>query len=118
MVVSAIDYGLLFAVMTFGWGLSLAVYRHLAESLHWPMGAVQREYPDLARLLGQICIVVAVLFCLWRTYAGYPLSAFMILVFGLAWSAFWTGFLRTGAQSALFLAPLAALCLALRWMFW
>lgn len=118
MVVSAIDFGLLFAVVTFGWGLSLAVYRHLADELDWPMGRVQHDYPDLARIVGQACIAIAVLFCIWRTYAGYPLSAFMILVFGLAWSAFWTGFLRAGAQSALFLAPLAAVCLTLRWIYW
>lgn len=118
MGVTAIDFGLLFAVMAFGWGLSLAVYRHLADELGWPMGTVQREHPDFARVLGQTCVVVVVLFCLWRTYAGYPLSALMILLFGLAWSAFWTGFLKTGAQSALFLGPLAAVCLALRWLFW
>ncbi|MDX2204909.1 MAG: hypothetical protein NW223_19320 [Hyphomicrobiaceae bacterium] len=118
MVVSAVDFGLLFAVMAFGWGLSLAVYRYLADELGWPMGAVQRQHPDLARILGQVCVGVAVLFCLWRGYAGYPLSALMILVFGLAWSAFWTGFLRTGAQSALILAPAATVCLTLRWLFW
>ena len=39
----------------------------------------------------------------------------MILAFGLGWAVFWTGFLRTGAQSALLLAPVAALdCCSLR----
>ena len=35
--------------------------------------------------------------------------------FGVAWAAFWTGFLRVGAQSALLLAPLAAALLIVRW---
>ncbi len=118
MSVSAIDFGLLLAVVTFGWGLSLAVYRYLAEGLGWPMGAAQKQHPDALRILGQACIVLVLCFCLWRAFAGYPLSALMILVFGLAWSAFWTGFLRTGAQSALLLAPIGAIALILRWIFW
>ena len=42
-------------------------------------------------------------------------SGWLILLFGLAWAVFWTGFLRVGAQSALLLAPVAALLLLLRW---
>ena len=46
------------------------------------------------------------------------LSASAIPVFGVAWAAFWTGFLRVGAQSALLLAPLAAALLLVRWYTW
>ncbi len=40
----------------------------------------------------------------------------MILVFGCAWAAFWLGFFRVAAQSALLLAPAAALLLLWRWL--
>lgn len=114
MVVSAIDFGLLLAVLTLGWGIALATYRSVAEAIDWPMGTTQRRHPDFARVLGLACIACAAAFVVWRAIAGYPLSAVMILVFGLSWAAFWLGFLRVGAQSALFLAPLAA-CLLLWW---
>ena len=51
-----------------------------------------------------------------RRLAGRDASAAAIPVFGVAWAIFWTGFLRIGAQSALFLAPAAGLLLILRWL--
>lgn len=116
MLVSAIDFGLLLAVLTLGWGIVIAAYRPIAEAISWPMGAPQRRYPLVARVLGMACVACAVAFVVWRVVAGYPLSALMILVFGLAWAAFWLGFLRVAAQSALLLAPIAALLLLWRWL--
>jgi hypothetical protein len=118
MLVSAIDFGLLLAVLTMGWGIVTATYRPVAEAVHWPMGAPQRRHPHLARNLGMACVICAVAFVVWRVVAGYPLSAAMILIFGLAWAAFWLGFLRVGAQSALLLAPMSAALLLWRWLAW
>jgi hypothetical protein len=39
----------------------------------------------------------------------------VILIFGVGLAVFWSGFLRVGAQSALLLAPLAALSLVGAW---
>lgn len=116
MLVSAIDFGLLLAVLTLGWGIVVAAYRPIAEAISWPMGTPQRRHPYLARLLGVACVACAVAFVLWRVVAGYPLSALMILVFGIAWAAFWLGFFRVAAQSALLLAPAAAALLLWRWL--
>lgn len=116
MLVSAIDFGLLLAVLTLGWGIVIATYRTIAEAISWPMGTPQRRHPHAARLVGILCVACAVAFVVWRIVAGYPLSALMILVFGIAWAAFWLGFLRVAAQSALLLAPVAALLLLWRWL--
>lgn len=118
MLVSAIDFGLLLAVLTLGWGIVIATYRPIAEAIGWPMGRPQRYYVHTARGLGIVCVGCAVAFVVWRTVAGYPLSALMILVFGVAWAAFWLGFLRVAAQSALLLAPIAAGLLLWRWLAW
>lgn len=116
MLVSAIDFGLLLAVLTLGWGIALATYRPIAEAVAWPMGAPQRRHPQLARGLGVVCIACALFFVAWRIVAGFPVSAVMILLFGLAWAVFWVGFLRVAAQSALLLAPLSAALLLWRWL--
>lgn len=113
---SAIDFGLVFAVVTFGWGLALAAYRPYAVALGWPMGKWQRERPDFAWWLGIAAMVLAVAFAIWRACIGYPLSASVIPLFGAAWALFWIGFLRVGAQSALLLAPIGAILLLLRWL--
>lgn len=113
---SAIDFGLLLAVMTFGWGLCLAVYRACAESMHWPMGRWQRERPALAWRMGVFSMGLAGVFAIWRASVGYPVSASVIPLFGVAWAIFWLGFLRVGAQSALLLAPAGAALLLLRWL--
>jgi hypothetical protein len=113
---STVDVGFILAVMAFGWGLSLATYRAVARMLGWPMGAWQTEWPSMPASLGVFCIVLAGLFSLARGYGGYVVSAWAIPIFGVAWAVFWTGFLRVGAQSALLLAPPAALLLMLRWL--
>ena len=114
--VAAIDMGFVLAVVAFGWGLSLATYRVVARHCGWPMGAWQKYRPGLPIGLGALAVLLAVLFALARAYGGYWLSAAVIPVFGLAWAIFWAGFLRVGAQSALLLAPIAALLLLLRWL--
>lgn len=116
MSVAAIDFGLLFAVLSLGWGIALVAYRSIAESVSWPMGRAQRAYPALARGIGLACMACGVAFAAWRAVAGFPLSALMILVFGVAWAVFWVGFFRVAAQSALLLAPLGAVLLLSRWL--
>ena len=112
----AIDLGFILAVIAFGWGLSLATYRMFAARFGWPMGSWHAQRPALPILMGVVAILLAVSFALTRGYVGYPLSAGAIPVFGVAWAAFWTGFLRVGAQSALLLAPAAAVLLVVRWL--
>ena len=113
---AAIDVGFVLAVVAFGWGLSLATYRVVARRRDWPMGAWQKYRSGLPLGLGALTVLLAVLFASARAYGGHWLSAAVIPVFGLAWAIFWTGFLRVGAQSALLLAPIAAVLLVLRWL--
>jgi len=114
--VPAIDLGFVLAVVAFGLGLSLATYRPLARRFGWPMGAWHVQRPALPIVVGILCILVAASFAGARGYGGYELSAWAIPVFGVAWAAFWTGFLRVGAQSALLLAPAAVVLLLVRWL--
>ena len=111
-----IDLGFVLAVIALGSGLSLASYRLVAVRWGWPMGAWHRERPTLPVLVGAACMLVAAAYALARGYGGYVLSASLIPVFGGAWAAFWTGFLRAGAQSALLLAPVLALLLMVWWL--
>jgi hypothetical protein len=113
--VGFIDLGFVLAVIAFGSGLSLATYRRVAARWGWPMGAWQRERPTLPVLVGGVSMLLAGAYAFARGYGGYVLSASLIPAFGAAWAAFWTGFLRVGAQSALLLAPLAALLLIVWW---
>ena len=94
---STLDIGFLLAVGAFGWGLSLATYRTLALHFDWPMGRWHVLRPGLPMVIGALCILLAILFALARGYGGHILSAWAILVFGVAWAIFWTGFLRVGA---------------------
>ena len=110
-----IDLGFILAVVAFGSGLSLATYRPVAMRSGWPMGAWHKQRPTLPVLVGSASMLAAGAYAFARGYGGYVLSASLIPAFGAAWAAFWTGFLRTGAQSALLLAPLAALLLIVHW---
>ena len=112
----AIDLGFVLAVIAFGWGLSLASYRVFAERFGWPMGSWHLQRPALPILVGVASILIAASFAGARGYGGYVLSAGAIPAFGIAWAAFWTGFLRVGAQSALLLAPAAVVWLLVRWL--
>jgi hypothetical protein len=110
-----IDVGFVLAVVALGWGLSLATYRFFAARCDWPIGVWHLHWPSLALLVGLSAVAPAGLFAAARAYGGYTLSALAIPLFGLAWAAFWTGFLRVGAQSALLLAPAAAVLLLWHW---
>ena len=112
---AGIDVGFVLAVVAFGWGLSLATYRLVAKSRAWPMGVWHAARPALPAAIGIGSMLVAVLFSLARAHGGHVLSASAILVFGVAWALFWTGFLRVGAQSALLLAPAAVVLLVMWW---
>ena len=104
------------AVVAFGWGLSLATYRAFAGRIGWPMGAWHKQRPVLPIVVGIVAMLLAGAYAGARAYSGYQLSAAAIPVFGVAWAVFWTGFLRAGAQSALLLAPAAAVLLVVRWL--
>jgi hypothetical protein len=111
---SVFDIGFMLAVGALGWGLSLATYRAFAAIHDWPMGRWQADRPLLPLVIGVICVAAGVLVAMGRISTGDGASGLMILGFGLAWAVFWTGFLHTGAQSALLLAPVAALILLVR----
>ena len=113
-----VDLGFILAVVAFGSGLSLTTYRAFARHCGWPMGEWQRERRALTVSIGLGSALLAAAYAFSRGYGGYVLSASAIPVFGVAWAAFWTGFLRVGSQSALLLAPLAAALLIVRWMTW
>lgn len=105
------DLGFVLAVGTLGWGLSLATYRALAGPLSWPMGRWQAEKPLLPLAIGAACALLGVSAAAARLATDDGLGGILIIVFGVGWAVFWTGFLRAGAQSALLLAPAAALVL-------
>jgi hypothetical protein len=105
------DLGFVLAIGALGWGLSLASYRLLAERCGWPMGRWQADRHGLTLAIGLACIVLAASAALLRISAGDVAAGILMILFGLAWAVFWTGFLHAGAQSALLLAPAAALIL-------
>jgi hypothetical protein len=72
--------------------------------------------PELPIAIGAACIILAVWVATRRIGDGDGASGWLILLFGVAWAVFWTGFLRVGAQSALLLGPGAALLLLLHAM--
>lgn len=101
------------AVGALGWGLSLATYRELAERVGWPMGALQAEKPEIPIGLGVASVLAGIAFALVR---GGEQGGWVIVVFGLGLGLFWSGFLRVGAQTALFLAPVSAIALLVWWV--
>lgn len=108
------DVSFILAVGALGWGVSLATYRAVAAQHQWPMGAWQSKAPELPIAIGAVCIVLAVWAATRRIGGDQGTSGWLILLFGMGWAVFWTGFLRVGAQSALLLGPVAALLLVLR----
>jgi hypothetical protein len=73
---------------------------------------VQANAPSFALAIGLVSIAVALAYAGTR---GLSQGGVVILLFGLALAAFWSGFLRVGAQTALLLAPLAAGLLTVCW---
>ena len=104
--VAIVDLGFILAVVAFGSGLSLATLpcrSPAASAGPWAPGS--RSGPRCRSWSASCSLLLATAYALARGYGGYVLSASAIPVFGVAWAAFWTGFLRVGAQSALLLAP-------------
>lgn len=108
-----IDSMFFLAILALGWGLSLATYRPIARRHGWPLGAVHEDIPPLPVVIGLFAILTA---CAHAADRGLASGGLIILVSGLLLAAFWTGFVRVGSQLSLFLAPLAAILLMLRWM--
>ena len=107
-----VDLLFFLAVGAIGWGLSLATYRPVAQLNGWPLGSAQTALPALTLATGVLSAVIGLIFALAR---GPMHGGLVILLFGLALAAFWSGFLRVGAQSALLLAPLSAVALLIAW---
>jgi hypothetical protein len=107
-----VDLVFFLAVAALGWGLSLATYRPVARLNGWPLGAAQSALPALTMGTGLLSALIGLIFALAR---GPMHGGLVIVMFGLALAAFWSGFLRVGAQSALLLAPLAAVALLIAW---
>ena len=78
------------------------------------MGAWQKRIPELPIVIGILSIALAAWEASRRIGSDTSASGLLIVLFGAAWAVFWTGFLLVGAQSALLLAPIAALLLLLR----
>src|SRR5262245_29930689 len=107
-----VDHLFWLAVGAIGWGLSLATYRELARFNGWPVGEAQAIAPTLMSIIGLASILPGLLLAMAR---GPMDGGVIIVIFGAAFAVFWCGFLRVGAQSALLLAPLAAVALVIAW---
>lgn len=107
-----IDQLFFLAVAAIGWGLSLALYRPIASLAGWPLGAAQVRLPTLTRILALASTAAGLALAIAR---GPLNGGIVILIFGVGLTVFWCGFLRVGAQSALLLAPAAALALIGVW---
>jgi hypothetical protein len=107
-----VDLPFLLASASFGFGLSLAVYRWLAVYNDWPMGHLHANRPALPVSLGILCMLVALAFAAAR---GAQYGGWGIVVFGLLWALFWLGFFRVGSQLSLLLAPVATAMLLFSW---
>ncbi len=98
-------------VAAFAWGLSLASYRWVALQNSWPMGAWQAERPILPRLIGLCAGGIALISAVSLGGAALPL----VLLLGLVGAFVWMLLLKIGAQSALLLAPVAAVLTMAGW---
>ena len=108
-----VDLPFFFAMLAFGWGLSLATYRMFALHYGWPMGTLQAQVPVVPVLIGLVCVTVAFLFAAAR---GTEFGGWIIVLLGLLLAVFWTGFLRVASQTSLFLAPISVLLLIIFWL--
>ena len=108
------DLSFFLAVAAMGWGVSLATYRAFAVPRGWPMGAWQNHKPLFPIAIGAVCMLLALATAKARIGDMETETGWLILIFGVAWAVFWTGFLEVAAQSALLLAPTAALLLLLQ----
>lgn len=99
--------------LALGWGLSLATYQAFAIRNEWPMGSWHHEKPMVPILIGAFVVVLALVFAAAR---GVEAGGLWIVLMGLAWAVFWTGFMRVGSQMSLILAPAAAVLLFGMWI--
>lgn len=99
--------------LALGWGLSLATYRAFAIRNEWPMGAWHHEKPLVPVLIGAFVVVLALLFAAARVAEA---GGVWIVLAGVAWAVFWTGFMRVGSQMSLILAPAAAIVFFTMWV--
>ena len=100
------------AVVAVAWGLSLAVYRWVALNNAWPMGVWQAEWPLMPRLIGLGSVGVALISAAALGGVALPL----VLLLGLVGAIAWMLVLKVGAQSALLLAPAAAVLTLAGWL--
>jgi hypothetical protein len=105
-----VDLLFVLAVGAIGWGLALATYRELARYYGWPLGEAQATAPVSVTIIGLASIAPGLILAMTR---GPLQGGAVIVIFGVALAIFWCGFLRVGAQSALLLAPAAAVLLVL-----
>jgi hypothetical protein len=108
-----IDGLFLLALAAIGLGLSLATFRLIAIYFDWPLGAVQADQPIIPVSLGVFAFLSGLTFAAVR---GADEGGWVIIGCGLLLAAFWTGFLRVGSQTSLFLAPLATVFLLVGWL--
>ncbi len=102
------------ATAAFGWGLSLATYRAVANRNGWPLGDSQANHPLFVTLVGIVTLIISFLYATYG-HSGPITTGWIIIGLGLLFALFWTGFLRVASQTALLLAPLAAFLLVLGW---
>ncbi len=103
---------LLLAIAALGWGLSLATYQFFARRYEWSMGALHADLPGIPILIGLASVLCGVGFAV---AVGSDYGGWIIFGCGVLLAIFWTGFLRVGSQTSLFLAPLAAFMPIIGW---
>ena len=106
-----VDPMFVLATAAFALRLSLATYRWFAVHNGWPMGEWQAHRPGLPIALGMFCVLLAMLFALFRGGA----TVVILPLLGILCALTWTSLLRVGAQSALLLGPAALVSLLLLW---
>lgn len=107
-----IDLPFILASAALGFGLSLALYRWLAEYNEWPMGYLHAQRPLLPIILELGSVLIALAFAAAR---GVIHGGWGIVLFGMLWALFWLGFFRVGSQLSLLLAPASAAFLLFSW---
>ena len=106
-----VDPMFVLATAAFAFGLSLATYRWFAVHNGWPMGEWQAHRPGLPIALGFFCVLMAMLFAMFRGGA----TVLILPLLGVLCALTWTSLTRVGAQSALLLAPAALVALLTLW---
>jgi hypothetical protein len=108
-----VDLLFILASIAIGLGLSLATYRFFAVQNGWPMGELQANKPLVPILIGVFALVIGFLFAAAR---GPEYGGWWIILAGVLFCVFWTGFMRVAGQISLFLAPIVTVLLLLGWI--